>query len=78
MKFCPTCRQPHHDVHDRVLHTGEGKVAVGLTANEIEDLLFSIPGPSLIVRMLRAMQLIDNDHACELAKSYEIALPPPK
>lgn len=79
VKFCPTCGQPQRDEHDEQRHDGEGfKVTVGFTAKELADLLTNMASPTLIVRLIRAIQLIDEPLAAGIAAYYEIAPPPLK
>lgn len=54
------------------------KVTIGFSAHELVGVLTGIPSPSLIVRMIQALQLIDEQGAADVAKYYEIALPKPK
>ncbi len=52
------------------------KVTVGFTAEELVSALVNQMQPSLIVRLVRALQLIDEERAREVCSYYGIAPPP--
>ncbi len=47
----------------RILHTGEGRVLVSLTPDEIEDLIRGEPERDLLARLRCAMSLLDPERA---------------
>lgn len=47
-------------------HTGEGRVAVQLTADELEELAFATSNPIVRARLLCALDLIDHDRAARV------------
>lgn len=64
---CPTCGAVNGCENcTRVLHTGEGRVLVGLTVKELTDLVNGTTMLDLRERLLRAIALLDDELAREL------------
>lgn len=63
---CPECM--------RILHTGEGRVQVGFTPGELADILCGNPSPTVVIRVLRAIKLLDAPLARDLARGFEVVI----
>ncbi len=59
---CPVC----HAALDR---KSEGRVLVGVTGDELASAIGGAPLPTLIVRFVRALALIDKKRAEKIAKT---------
>lgn len=52
-------------IEPRVLHTGEGRVLVPLSVDEIRDMLNRLPSSPAYSRLVTALALLDPDGAKE-------------
>lgn len=53
------------DDSPRILHTGEGKVLIGFTADELLDLMAGTTIEKVYLRLLSALELLDAEKAKE-------------
>lgn len=51
----------------RLLHTGEARITIALTARELVDLIYGATDPTTRYRLLQALALIDEESAKALA-----------
>lgn len=58
----------------RACHTGEALVVMGLSRAELQELLEARPGPTLIIRLLKALRLIEPELATAYARAFEVVI----
>jgi hypothetical protein len=56
---------PNDNETPRILHTGEGKVLIGLTSTDIRDILEDHVPPDLYKRLEKALALLEYSKARE-------------
>lgn len=61
-----------------LLHTGEGKVIVGLSADDLDELACATSDPSLRRRLLCALSLIDPERADRVGAELQRAWSEPQ